>query len=462
MALSANRVAGLLVLTASILHAQNKEQPPAPAAEIGFALPGLNTTSLPNGMKVTAFSHGDLPLVRVTLIIRTGAIDEGPDQVWLSKLMADMMQQGTTTRSAAALADAVAGMGGDLAINAGFDDLSISGTVLGDSAAAFVRLLGDVARHPKFPESELSRLIGDRQRQLAIAKTQPQQIAAERYAKLMYPDHPYGRLFPTSAALGSYTTAQVSDFYARNVDATRSHLMVVGKFDAGKVQQAIETTFSDWVAGSPPSVNVPPAHAERTLVLIDRPGAVQSTLDVGLRVADDPSNADWIPLVATDALLGGSFNSRITSNIREQKGYTYSPFSTVTAHYRSAAWTESADVTTSATGASLKEIFGEIDRLRATPPSDDEVKSIQHYLDGVFVLRNSTPAGLTGQLEFMDIHGLDNQWFVNYIPAVNRVTPADMQSMAQKYLDPSKMSIVVAGDKKVVADQLTPYGSPVQ
>ena len=110
----------------------------------------------------------------------------------------------------------------------------------------------------------------------------------------------------------------------------------------------------------------------------------------------------------------------------------------------------------------MKEIFGEIDRLRATPPSDDEVKSIQHYLDGVFVLRNSMPAGLTAQLEFMDIHGLDDQWFVNYIPAVNRVTPAAMQSMAQKYLDPSKMSIVVAGDKKVVADQLTPYGSPVQ
>jgi zinc protease len=461
MALSANRVAGLLVLTASILHAQTKEQPPAPAAAIGFSLPGLNTTSLPNGMKVTAFPHGDLPLARVTLIIRTGAIDEGPDQVWLSKLMADMMQQGTTSRPAAALADAVAGMGGDLTINAGFDDMSISGTVLGDSAAAFVRLVGDVARHPRFPDSELARLIGDRQRQLAIAKTQPQQIAAERYATLMYPDHPYGRLFPTSQALGSYTTAQVTDFYSRTVGAARAHLIVVGKFDALKVQQAIERTFTDWVAGSPPTVNVPSPHAERTLVLLDRPGAVQSTLDVGLRVAD-PSSADWIPLVATDALLGGSFNSRITSNIREQKGYTYSPFSTVTSHYRSAAWTESADVTTSATGASLKEIFGEIDRLRATPPSDDEVKSIQHYLDGVFVLRNSTPAGLTGQLEFMDIHGLDNQWFVNYIPAVNRVTPADMQSMAQKYLDPSKMSIVVAGDKKVVADQLTPYGAPVQ
>jgi zinc protease len=459
MALSASRILGIAFWVPATLFAQ--EKPPAPAAEKGFTLPGLTTTSLANGMKVTAFPHGDVPLATVTLIIRTGAIDEGPDQVWLSKLMADMMQQGTTSRSAAALADAVAGMGGDLRITAGFDDMTISGTVLGDSAAAFVRLVGDVARHPKFPDSELARLLGDRQRQLAIAKTNPQQIAAERYAQVEYPDHPYGRLFPTSQALGAYTTAQVSDFYTKNVDAARSHIIVVGTFDPTKVRHSIETTFTDWAAGAPPTVNVPAEHSERTLVLIDRPGAVQSTLDVGLRVTD-PSNADWIPLVATDALLGGSFNSRITSNIREQKGYTYSPFSTVTAHYRSAAWTESADVTTSATGASLKEIFGEIDRLRTTAPSDDEVKSIQRYLDGVFVLRNSNPAGLTAQLEFMDIHGLDGGWFVNFIPSVNRVTPGDIQGMAQKYLDPSKMAIVVAGDKKVVADQLTPYGTPVQ
>jgi len=98
--------------------------------------------------------------------------------------------------------------------------------------------------------------------------------------------------------------------------------------------------------------------------------------------------------------------------------------------------------------------------LRTTAPSDDEVKGIQHYLDGLFVLRSSTQAGLVGQLEFMDIHGLDSQWFVNYIPKVNHVTAADVQNMAQKYLDPSKMAIVVAGDVKAITGQLTPYGVP--
>ena len=460
MAPLASKIVIAVALTASILRAQ-KEAPPPPAAPAPFTLPATQETTLPNGMKVTLVPYGVLPLVTVSLIIRTGAIDEGSDQVWLSDLMGDMMQQGTATRSAAALADAVAGMGGDLSIGVHDDDMSLDGTVLGDSAAAFVRLVADVARHPKFPESEMARLVGDRQRQLAIATTQPQQIAAERYAKLIYPDHPYGRLFPSSQALGAYTAAEVRDFYTRNVGAARAHLIVIGKFDPATVKQAANAAFSDWAAGQPPTVNIPTPHAERTLVLVDRPGAVQSTLEIGLPVAD-PSSADWIPLQVTNALLGGSFNSRITSDIRERKGYTYSPFSTVAPHYRTATWHENADVTTSATGASLKEIFAQIDSLRTTDPGADEVKGIQNYLAGVWVLRASNQTGLLGQLEFADLHGLDKNWLSNYIPSVYKVTPSDVKGMADKYLDPSKMAIVVAGDKKVIADQLTPYGTPVQ
>jgi zinc protease len=457
MAPSANKFAIAFALCAVGLSAQ----PPAPAPPKDFTLPAQQEITLPNGMRVTLVQFGRLPLATVSLIVRTGAIDEGPDQVWLSKLMADFLQQGTATHTAAALADAVAGMGGDLTVNAGIDDIALTGTVLGDSSAAFVRVVADVARHPSFPDSELSRLVGDRLRQLAIARTQPRQIAGERYAELLYPDHPYGRVLPTSQALGTYTTAQVRDFYARNVGAARAHLFVVGHFDGAAVERAARAAFADWTAGSAPTVNVPTPHEGRTLVLVDRPGAVQSTLDIGLPVAD-PTSPDWIPLQVTDALLGGSFNSRITTNIREQKGYTYSPFSTVTARYHTAAWTETADVTTSATGASLKEIFGEIDRLRSTAPGADEVKGIQNYLAGVYVLRASTQTGLLGQLELVEIQGLGNDYLQDYVKHVYAVTPTQVQAMAEKYLDPAKMAIVVAGDKKTVADQLTPYGTPVQ
>lgn len=454
-------MSGISAIAFLVLIAQVREAPPAPAAPKDFTLPAKQELTLPNGMHVTVVPYGRLPLVTVSLVIRTGAIDEAADQVWLSKLMGDFLLQGTTTHSAAAIAAAAAGMGGDIEVVPGDDEMTIGGTVLGDSTAAFVRLLADVARHPSFPDSELKRLEGDRLRGLAIAHTQPQEIAHERYAALLFPDHPYGRMYPAAQSLGAYTTAQVRAFYTHNVGAARAHLYVVGRFDGAIAERAAQAAFTDWSAGSPPTVNVPTPHAARQLVLIDRPGAVQSTLDLGLPVAD-PTSADWIPLAVTNALLGGSFNSRITSNIRERKGYTYSPFSSVTARYHVADWAEEADVTTSATGASLKEIFGEIDRLRDTAPSADELKGIQNYLAGVYVLRASALTGLMALLQNVDLQGLGDAYLSEYIRHVYAVTPADVQGMTQKYLDPSKMAVVVAGDKKTVADQLTPYGTPVE
>jgi zinc protease len=466
--LAAALVAGCLLLPPG-LHAQAapagaasaKESPPAPAAPKDFSVPAKHEFTLANGMHVTLVPYGRLPIATLSLDLRTGAIDEGPQQVWLSALMADYLQQGTASHPAAAVAEAVAGMGGALSITAGDDQTSIQGAVLGDSAAAFARLIADIVQHPSFPESEFPRLRNDRLRQLAIASSRPQVMAQDRFAAQIYPDHPYGRVLPTEDALKGYTAAQVRDFYAHNAGAVRAHLYIVGMFNSAAVEQAVRDAFEGWTAGSPPTINVPTVRAERTVILIDRPGAVQSTIDLGLPVPD-PSQPDDIPLQVTDALLGGSFGSRITSNIREQKGYTYSPFSTVDTKYRSADWREGADVTTNVTGASLKEIFGEIDRLRNEAPTADEVRAIENYVAGTFVLANSSQAGLARQFGFVDLHGLGDDYLTTFVRRVYAVTPADVQRIAQQYLDPNKMAIVVAGDKKTVADQVAPYGKVVQ
>jgi zinc protease len=438
-----------------------RQAPPAPETPKDFKLPATHEFALPNGMRVTLVPYGRVPLATVSLVLRTGSIDESAQQVWLSKLVGDFLQQGTTSRSAAVVAEAVAGMGGDLTVTPADDQTSIEGAVVGDSAAAFARLVADIVEHPKFPDSEFPRLKNDRLRALAIARTRPQQIARDRFMAQIYPDHPYGRVLPAEDALQSYTAAQVRDFYNKNVGAARAHLYVVGLFDGPAVEQAVRDAFAGWEKGAPPTVNIPVPRAERTVVLIDRPGAVQSRLDLGLPVPD-PSQPDWIALDVTNSLLGGSFGSRITSNIREQKGYTYSPFSAIEANYRSAVWSEGADVTTNVTGASLKEIFGEIDRLRGEAPSADEVRGIQNYLAGTFVLRSSTQNGLAQQFGFVDLHGLGDDYLTSYVRRVYAVTPAEVQRIAQQYLDPNKMAIVVAGDKKTVADQVAPYGKVVQ
>ena len=342
----------LLLVIASSAAAQ-KEVPPPPGTPKGFTLPAKREITLPNGMGVTLVPYGVVPKVDVQLVMRVGNVDEGPNQVWLADLMGDLMEEGTTTRSAETIARDAAGMGGAVRVSVDADQTTVGGSALGEFAPGMVRLIADVARHPSFPDSELARVKANRVRDLAIQKSQPQSLALEKFRAVLYRDHPYGRLFPTAEMVQGYTVAQIRSFYDAHVGASASHLYVVGHFDAAAVERAAREAFGDWKAGNAAAPSVPKPTSTREIYLVDRPGAVQSTIYLGLPVAD-PSSPDYIPLLVTDALLGGSFASRITSNIREQKGYTYSPFSTVSSRYHDAYWAEVADVTTNVTGAATK------------------------------------------------------------------------------------------------------------
>jgi predicted Zn-dependent peptidase len=249
----------------------------------------------------------------------------------------------------------------------------------------------------------------------------------------------------------------VRAFHAANYGARRATLYVVGQFDAAAVERAAREAFASWAPGAAPTVRPPTPKTERSVTLLDRPGAVQSTVNLGVPVAD-PSNPDYTRLEVTNALLGGSFGSRITTNIREQKGYTYSPYSTLSPRYRSAYWAEVADVTTDKTGASLTEIFGEVDRLRREAPPAPELRGIQNYLAGTFTLRNGSRGGVAGQLQFLDVHGLPDSYLTGYVGRVMAVTPEEVRGTAERWLAPERMTLVVVGDKKTVEPQVAPFG----
>jgi zinc protease len=433
-----------------------REAPPPLGTPKAFHIPPRHDITLANGMKVTLVQFGKIPKASVYLELRTGHIDEAATQIWLANVTTDLMREGTTTRSATQIADDVAGMGGELTTSASDDMSRIGGAVLGERAADMVKLVADVAQHPLFPESELARTKADEARNLAIALSQPQPVAQAAYASKVYGDHPYGRTFPTAAMLGGYTISQVRDFYARNFGAARAHLYVVGVFDPAAVERAARDAFSAWSAGVRPTVHPPTPSTKRSVTLIDRPGSVQSTLILGVPVPG-PTSADFMRLNVMDALLGGTFGSRITTNIREQKGYTYSPYSSVMTHYHEANWAEQADVTTAVTGASLKEILGEIARLQGAAPGEPELSGIKNNMIGLFTLRNASRGGIVDQLSFVDEQGLGNSYLADYVKHVLAVTPAEVQRVAQTYLKPERMTLVVVGDKKTVDSQLAPY-----
>lgn len=458
--------AAMLFAATSALAQQQQQQPPtrqappAPGTPRDFSIPEIRKFELPNGLRVRFVQYGDVPKTTVRLVTQTGNVDEAANEVWLADVMGAMLEQGTATRTAQQIAREVAMMGGALNVSVGVNQTTIGTDVFSESAEEAVALVADIARKPRFPESDLARIRTDLARRLSIQRAQPQALAAEKFAQVLYPDQPYGRMFPTEEQLQSYTLEQVRAFHDRNFGAARTYLYVVGRFDAAAVESAIRTSLGGWKPGNPATKPVVNPVGHRGLYLIDRPGAVQSTLYIGLPVVD-AANAEYLPLTVMNALLGGSFSSRITSNIREQKGYTYSPTSTVTTRLGSAAWAEIADVTTNVTGASIREILGEIERLRNEPPAAEELRGIQNYLAGTFVLRNSSRPGIAAQLAFLDLYGLSEDYLRNYVQRVYALTPADIQRLARTYIDPARLAIVVVGDPAQVREQLSPYGEIV-
>lgn len=438
-----------------------KQAPPEGGTPKDFVLPAKQNFTLDNGFGATLVQWGSLPKVTVQVVVRAGFLNESENEVWLADLTGDMMKEGTTTRTAQQIAEEAAGMGGTVNINVSVDQSTIGGDVLSEFGPNLVALIGDIARNPVFPESEVARLKNDMLRQLSIQKSRPGQIAFEKFRQVLYQNHPYGRVFPTEAMIQTYTVDNVRNFFKGNFGAVRAHVYVVGQFDAAKMEKAIRDAFGGWEHGADPLMMPPSPTSQRMVHLIDRPGAPQSTLNIGLPVID-PSNQDYMALVVTNALLGGSFGSRITSNIRESKGYTYSPNSSVSVRYRDGYWLQVADVTTSVTGPSLKEIFFEIDRLQAEPPSAEELRGIQNYLAGIFVLQNSSPDGIIGQLAFLRLHGLDDGYLTNYVRNILAVTPEEVQRIAKTYLRDEEMTIVVVGDKKQISSQVEAYGQVVE
>ncbi|HEY6502984.1 MAG TPA: pitrilysin family protein [Chitinophagaceae bacterium] len=431
-----------------------KETPPVGGVAKDFKLSEKKTQKYANGLKSTMVHYGNTPKVTISLVIKTGNVHETTSEIWLADLTGRMLREGTAKFNFAEISKKVAMMGGNLNVNVGLAQTTIAGAVLSEYAADFIQLISELVMNPAFPASELERLKGDMKRRLSVQRSVPQSQAQEQFYQAVYGDQRYGKTFPTDEMINGYTTASVKSFYDQNFGAKRSVLYIVGKFDDKAVKDAISNSLTKWKTG--PEINYPKVNAMvvADTMIIDRKGAPQTTLMLGLPVIT-PDNKDYVPLLVTNSLLGGSFGSRITSNIREDKGYTYSPASSVSNSKGSTLWFEQADVTSEHTIASMQEIEKEIKKLQEQPPSEDELDGIQNYSAGIFVLQNSSPGGIIGQLNFLDLYGLPDSYLTNYVKNIHSVTPEKVSETAKKYIQYDKMTKVMVGDKQAIQQQVS-------
>ncbi len=426
---------------------------PAPGKPKDFNLPVVKKWQLDNGMKASVIPYGNIPKVSIEIVVRTGMMHEAATERWLSTFTGRLMEQGSRQWDAETISQKAAAMGGRISISVGMEYLTIGGSVLSEYAGDYIALLAEVLQHPAFPAEPVERLKNDLKRSLNLSKVQPGSQASQKFFGILYGNHPYAAQLPTEATIDGFSAEKAKAFYNSQFGAARSAIYVAGKFDATAVESAIRQQFGDWRKG--PAISYPPATIQRNseIAVVERPDAPQTVIMLGGPVID-PTQPDYTKLDVTNSLLGGSFGSRITTNIREDKGYTYSPYSTIQNRHSAAVWLEKADVTSEHTAASLQEIAKEMKRLQTEPVPADELKGIQNYEAGSFVITNSNPDGIISQLQYMDNFGLPSTYLGNRIRDIYAVTPAQVQAVAKKYLNYTDMTLVLVGDKKTIDAQM--------
>jgi len=444
-----------ILLVSAIQVLPQKETPPKGSTPKDFKLAEPVKITLDNGMQATLVNYGAIPKVTIRLTLRTGTTNENGYSTGIAGFTFDLLDEGTKTMTASQLADNAARMGGQVSSSGGNELSNITVDVLADYVEEALKMIADVVMNPAFNESDIERLKKDYIRNISINENVPQNIADREFRKLMYGDHPLGKE-ATQDDVAKYTRAEVEKFYKENIGALRAHIYISGNYDIKKAGESVKKYFNGWAKGNPVVKNIPKLNNKKELVVVERAGAPQSTINLGCPVVDI-SNPDYMKLSLMNTMLGGSFGSRITSNIREDKGYTYSPGSSVISRYRTAFWLMEADVTTSATGPSLTEIYYEIRRLQNENPSESELDGIKNYSAGIFVLQNSTRQGVISQLANLDLHELPSSYLTDYVKNIYAVTPSDISSAAKKYIDLKKMSLVVVGDKSVITEQLKAF-----
>jgi len=449
MRIAAIALACLMMTTAGALPADLPSAGPAPA----LRLPLHSERTLGNGFATTLLPYGSVPKTTLILTIDTGNIADG-DHPGLADLTADLMKEGAGARNSAALARRVSDLGGALAVSSGAQTFTISLDVLAEHAADAIDLIADVVRRPILPGDELARLKADMKRSLAVARSRQQTLASEALAHRLWPGALYGRPAPTDAQIDAVSLADVRAFVAREFGAQRTRLYVAGRFDETVVAAAVQRNFSDWDRGPVARWEDAAPRVAPIVQLIDRPGAQQSTILMGLPVAAI-STPDAIPQSIANAVFGGTpLLSRLDADLREQKGYTYGVQSSITAFRGGSVFSLATDVNTDDTAAAIAEIYAQLERLRSEPVPVDELTRIQNFRSGTFLLGISSRTGLLGQLTFLHQQGLTYEWLEDHIARMNEATP-DSVLDAARHLDPAKMTLIVVGDLSKIRDGVT-------
>src|SRR5919112_3549263 len=384
-----------------------RRRPPAPLPVRPLNLPEPAETRLANGLRVVVVEQRRLPLVSFRLAFRSGDSSDPLDLPGLTDVMTDMLVDGTESRTSRQIAEEVARYGATLTAGASSDYLTVAASSLAAYADQVLELLADVTLRPVFPEGELALAKANAQQNLIAQRAQPSFLASEAVARILFGQHPYAVVASTPESIEALSRDQLVRHHRQLLVPNNAVLLVAGDVRRDPLLARIEELFGGWQPGEveEPRFPEPPALEGRAAYVVNRPGSAQTNIVVanrGLRRTDP----DYFPVLVMHTILGGTASARLFMNLREEKGYTYGAYTQLDARRYAGSFRATAEVRTPVTGASLKEIFYELGRIRDEDVSEKELTDAKSYLTGIFPVRLETQEGLVEQLLQMRMHDL--------------------------------------------------------
>jgi zinc protease len=440
-----------------------RAKPPAAGPEIAPRLPVPSTFRLANGLTVYHLERAQLPLVTARLVVDGGLRANGADTPGLPDFALSLMDEGTATRDAPGIADAFAQLGAEFSSHTGRDASVLQVDALAAQFPAALALLADVALHPSFPEAEIARQRASRLAAVVAARDDPASVADAAFRRALYgAAHPYGQTaLGTADAIRSFSRDALVAWWKRRFVPGNAALVVVGAIDRAALERLAEREFGDWPAAATPVVpevgTAPTRALAARLVLVDKPGQNQTEVRVG-RVGAARSSPSFFALQLVNEILGGSFTSRLNSNLRERQGFAYGAFSRFDFGLLPGPFVVAASVRADATAAAVREMRAELAGMISRPPGAGEFAKARGALVRSLPAAFETNAGIAGSLGNLFVYRLPPRYFAELPSRLGAVSPAAVAAEAKRYLDPAAMVTVGVGVRADIEPGLDAMG----
>ena len=439
-----------------------KGKAPVSKQVLKVKLPRAQEASLSNGLKVVVLEAPKIPTFNMQLVVLSGGLSDKPDYRGLASFTATLLREGTTKRSSKDIAEQAEALGATLNATSTLSSMTstVSSSGLVENLDQTLELFADVVRNPNFPQAEVDRYKKRTLDGLQFQRSTPNFLAQEQLNRAIYgTGHPASLVVPPVESIKKLASKDLADFHSTYYRPNNAFLAIVGDVTLKEIMPKLEKAFGDWQKADVPAFNIPPAPApaDSRIYLIDRPGSVQTVLQLGT-LGIERTSPDYFAVLMADRVLGGGPSGRLFLNLREDKGYTYGAYSSFSGSRFRGTWVSSSAVRTEVTEGAMKEFMYELNRLRDVPVPAEELENAKRGIIGGFALSLEQPQFLLQNIITQKLYNLPADYWDTYPQKVSAITAEDVQKAARKYLDMGRLQVVAVGDAAKAREVLAKYG----